>query len=246
MNIRTTLATAGTLLLVAGTAAADFKVVKEQHTDSFTVMGRETPAIDQQQTSWIGSDRTRVDSGDQTTIIRLDANKLFLVNHADKTFNVFELPVDIESFMPPGMAEQMKLMMSFEVTVTPSDETKQVGEWAARRYDVKMNSKMVNTAMTVWATEEIPIDQDAFHGMYEHLNSLNPGLAGVAKEMRKVDGFIVEQQSVSTMPMMGDASITRLEKTVSIEEMEPPPGTYEVPDGYTEKPFDFMASMQRQ
>lgn len=246
MGIRTALVVTGAVLAVAGSATADLKVVKAQHTDSFTVMGRETPAMDQEQTSWIGSDRTQVDSGDRTTIIRLDTNKLFLVNHDEKTFNVFDLPVDIEEFMPPGMAEQMKAMMTFDVTVTPSDETKTVGDWKVRRYDIEMTSQMVNTAMTVWATKDLEMDHEAFYNLYEHLNSLNPGLADLAKEMRKVDGFVIEQQTVSTMPMMGEASINRTETTVSAEDVEPPPGTYEVPDGYTEKPFDFMASMQRQ
>jgi len=246
MDIRRALAAAGAIFLMAGTAAADLKVVKAQHTDSFNVMGRETPASDTEQTSWIGADRTRVDNGDQTTIIRLDANKLYIVNHADKTYNVMELPIDLEKFMPPGMADQMKVMMQFETTVTPSDETKMVGEWKARRWDVQMTSKMVSTTMTMWATKDVKLDREAFYRMYEHLNSLNPGLADVAKEMRKIDGFVVEQQSTSKMPMMGDAAITRTEKTISIEELDPPAGTYDVPAGYTEKPFDFMASMQKQ
>ncbi len=234
------------LALVAGTSAADLKVVKIQETDGFTVMGRETPATQEEEVSWIGTDRTRRDSGDQTTIIRLDTNKLYLVHNASKTYNVLDLPIDLEQFMPPGMVEQMKAMMTFEVTITPGDETKQVGDWTARRYDVKLTSKMVNTTMTMWATTDVDFDKASFLKMYEHLNSLNPGLAAMATEMAKVEGFVVEQESTSTMPMMGDTTITRRERAVSVEQADPPPGTYEVPADYSEKPFDFMASMQRQ
>jgi hypothetical protein len=246
MSMRSVLIAVVAVVLAAGTATADLKVVKVQHTDGFTVMGRETPPTDEEQTTWIGADRTRMASGEQSTIIRLDTNKLYVVNHADKTYNALDLPIDIGAFMPQGMAEQMKAMMTFDITVTPSDETKKVGEWTARRYDVEMKSQMVNMTMTMWATTDVSFNQDAYHRMFEHLNSLNPGFADLAKEMRKVDGLVIEQQSTSTMPMMGNTSITRTEKTVSIEKLDPPAGTYDIPEGYTEKPFDFMARMQRQ
>lgn len=246
MDIRRVFAVSWVLVLAAASASADLKLVKLQHTGAFTVMGRETPATDEEQTSWIGSDRSRIDSGERTTIVRLDANKLYIVNHADKVFHTLELPVEIEKFMPAGMADQIKAMMTFEVTVTPSQESKTIGDWTARRYDIVMTSQMVTTKMTMWATKDVKFDHTSFHRLYEHLNSLNPGMAAVAAEMRKIDGLVVEQESSSSMPMMGDAKITRSERTLSATELEPPPGTYEVPAGYSEQPFDFMASMQRQ
>ncbi|MCU0234103.1 MAG: hypothetical protein MUE90_08775 [Thermoanaerobaculales bacterium] len=246
MDIRRVFAASCVLVLAAASASADLKLVKQQHTGAFTVMGRETPASDEEQTSWIGSDRSRIDSGERSTIVRLDANKLYIVNHADKTFHTLELPVEIEKFMPPGMADQIKAMMTFVVTVTPTEESKTIGDWTARRYDIVMTSQMVTTSMTMWATKDVAFDQKSFHRLYEHLNSLNPGMAAVAAEMRKIDGLVVEQESSSSMPMMGDAKITRSERTLSATELEPPPGTYEVPAGYSEQPFDFMASMQRQ
>jgi hypothetical protein len=45
--------------------------------------------------------------------------------------------------------------------------------------------------------------------------------------------------------MMGDISVNTSEKTSSIEKLDPPAGTYDPPAGYTEKPFDLMAQMQK-
>jgi hypothetical protein len=60
--------------------------------------------------------------------------------------------------------------------------------------------------------------------------------------MSKIEGLVVEQQGVMTM--MGN-EVGTSEKALSIENVEAPAGTYDPPAGYTEKPFDFMAQMQR-
>jgi hypothetical protein len=46
------------------------------------------------------------------------------------------------------------------------------------------------------------------------------------------------------MTMMGN-EVGASEKTISIEDLTAPAGTYEPPADYAEKPFDFMARMQR-
>jgi len=244
MRILKTIVVAAAFFLMAGTASADIKIVRIDHTDGFNAMGRTTPPVDQEQLTWIGADRMRSDKGDKSTIIRLDLKKLYVVDHDKKTYNTLDLPIDIKQFMPPGMAEQMMSMMTFEVTVTPTDETKMVGDWKTRRYDVAMTSQMATIQMTMWATKDAAFDQDAYYDMYAHLNSMSPGLENMVTEMRKIEGFVVEEEGVTTMNVMGNTTIKRSQKTESIEKIDPPAGTYEPPADYTEKPFDIMGAMQ--
>jgi hypothetical protein len=126
--------------------------------------------------------------------------------------------------------------------VTPTEEHKQIGEWNARRYDMEMTSQMFSMKTTMWATKVAGYDPVAFNSMYVYLNSLQPGMADAVKEMSKIDGLVVEQQGVMTM--MGN-EVGTSEKTVSIEDIEAPAGTYDPPAGYTETPFDFMEKMKR-
>ena len=206
MLVRKTLSVLFVLLISAGIAAADLKVIKQTHQDGFTIMGQTQPAED-------------------TT----------------KTYHVLDLPVDLSTLVPPEM-QPMLAMMQFEVTVTPTDEHKQVGEWDARRYDMSMTSQMFSMKSTMWVTKVAGYDPEAFNSMYVHLNSLQPGMADAVKEMGKIDGLVVEQQGLITM--MGN-EVGTSEKTISIDNMDAPAGTYDPPAGYTEKPFDFMARMQR-
>ncbi len=246
MKMHKTLLIAAAVVLLAGAASADIKIVKMDHTDGFNAMGRTTPPVDQERVTWIGKDRMRTDMSGTSTIIRLDKKKLYVVNHEEKTYNIMELPVDLTQFMPPGMAEQMIPMMTFDVTVTPTEETKMIGEWEARRFDVSMTSKMATIAMIMWVTKDVDFNQEAYYAMYKHLNSMSPGLEKMAAEMGKLDGLVIEEEGVTTMTIMGNTTIKKSQTTKSIENLAPPEGTYEPPADYTEKPFDFMKAMQGQ
>jgi hypothetical protein len=240
MLTRRIIAVSFMIVMTSGIAAADLKVVKQTHRDGFTMMGQTQPAEDTEQITWIGKDRMKMNQGDTATIVRLDTKKLYVVNHSTQTFHVLDLPIDLASLVPAEMKPMLD-MMKFEVTVSPIDEHKQVGEWDARRFDMTMSSAMFTMNSTLWVTAVSGYDPEAFQTMYVHLNSLQPGMADVVNEMRKINGLVVEQQGVMTM--MG-SEVGTSEKTISIENVDAPAGTYDPPVGYTEKPFDFMERMQ--
>ena len=133
------------VLISAGLAGADYKVVQQHHQDGFSMMGQNQPAKDEEHVTWIGDGKLRMDQGASSTIVELDPGKMYIISHDDKTYTSLDLPIDLGSLLPPGMGEQMMVMMKFDVTVTPSAETKKVGPWTAKRYDLKMTSSMMNT-----------------------------------------------------------------------------------------------------
>jgi hypothetical protein len=241
MPVRKTLAALAVILLASGFAIADTKVVKMTHVDEFSIMGQTQPADDKEQVTWIGTEKMHMNQGDTATIVRLDLKKLFVINHSTQTYHVLDLPVDLSSLVPPEM-QQMLTMMQFDVTVTPVDERKKIGDWDAQRFDMTMASQMFTMKSTMWVTKVAGFDPAAFKEMYVHLNSLQPGMAKASEEMGKINGIVVEQKGVMTM--MGN-EVGTSEKAISIEDLEAPAGTYDPPTGYTEKPFDFMAQMQR-
>ena len=234
------------VLLAAGFVSADIKVVKMTHRDGFSIMGQDQPAADQEEVTWIGADRLRSNQGDTSAIVRLDTKKLIIINHADQTFNAIDLPLDISKFLPPQMADQMLAMMTLDVTVTPTDERQKIGDWQARRYDMKMTSQMMTIDATLWATTAIDLDQETYRRMVAEILRLQPGAANMAEEMAKIEGLVVAQESMMSMTMVGDTKVSSSEKVTSVEEKDPPPGNYDPPEGYTEKPFDFMKMMQQQ
>jgi hypothetical protein len=227
--------------LVTGVAAADTKVVKSIHQDGLAVMGQSQPAKDEQHTLWIGDQRLLMDQGGASSLVRMDQQKMYLINHGSKTYMTIDLPVDMNKLLPPGMAEQMLQMLQFSAKVTPTDEVTAVGEWKARRYDLSLTSSMMQMKMQVWATEDVELDLEAFQAMQEQITMMQPGMAEVVAELRKIDGFQVKSEGVMTVM---NSEVRTTERTLSIEQVDAPAGTYDLPAGYAEEDFDFMKLQQ--
>ena len=236
----------GLIISAAAVARPDTKIVQTTHQDSFTVMGQTQPAKDEEQVLFIGADRMRLDSGTTTVLVRLDQKKMFLLDHEAKTASAVDLPIDLGAMLPPGMGEQMMQMMQFEVTVTPKDETRQIGQWQTTGYELSMASQMMSIQSTLWATTDLDIDFDAYYELYSQILTLQPGMKKMADELRQIKGLVIEQEGVASMAMMGETSFTTSQKTVSIDEITPPSDLYDVPSDYTSEPFDYMSFMQQR
>jgi hypothetical protein len=227
--------------LVAGIAAADTKIVQQHHTDAFTMMNKQQPAKDEQNTIWIGDGRLRSDQAKSSFIVRADLKKMYMVNNEAKEYYTIDLPLDMKKLMPPGMADQMAQMMKMDAKVTPTEETKKIGEWTARRFDVAISSAMMQMKMQVWASKDLKLDYGKFNTLFENIQLLSPGMDAMVQEMRKIDGYQVASET--TMTMMGN-NVKMTETTLSVEDGAAPAGTYDPPAGYAEKPFDFMKMQQ--
>lgn len=234
------------VLMTVGAASADFKVVLQHHQDGFSMMGQTQGPTDEEHVTWISAKKLRMDQGSTTTIVEMEAGKMFIVNNDDKTYTEVDLPVDLAALMPPGMAEQMMEMLKFDVTVTPSDETRKVGEWNAKRYDLKMTSAMMSLDSVIWASKDTPIDHADYFDLFSTVMSLQPGMESMLDQMRQIDGYVVTQEGSMSMQFMGDTTIGSSDVVKTIEELDAPEGTYAPPAGYTKEEFDYMSMMQNR
>lgn len=232
------------VLVAAGTAAADTKVVKNQHTDGYTVMGQNQPPQDIVVTTWIGENRLQTDQPGSSFIVRLDQQVMYVVDHGERTYSVVKLPIDIDTIVPPEMAAAMKQMMTFTAAVTPADETEQILGRTARRYDMTMNSQMMEMRSQVWATTEVPFDLTTFRRMGEEVLRMQPGMAGVLSELRKIEGFNLRQTTSVRMTMAGNVEVRSREEVTSISDAAPPAGAYEPPADYTRRELDWQSMMR--
>lgn len=227
---------------LAAAAGADTRLELKSHTDAYQMMGQAQPAQDRDVTLWIAPDRVLRVDGESAFLYRGDRDRLYLIDHGEESYSVLDLPVDIFSMLPAETRAQMEGFldqMAMSATVTPTDERKEIHGWSTRRYDVRMENEMgMRIDSTVWTTDEIDADLEAFRGLYAAMGSLQPGGASAVEELMKVPGVPV--LSETTVTGMGGSFDSR-EELVSAAEAEAPPGTYEVPEGYTETEFDPMA-----
>lgn len=231
------------VLSLAWPARADFKVVQKNHTDAMKMMGHEQPARDIVSTTWVGDNMLRMDEGDSSYIVRLDRKKLYLVDHSEKKVTEVDIPLDISKYLPPQMQQMVGQMMKMSATVTSTGETRKVGPWTARKYLIKISSPMMSTEQVAWASKDVGFDVSTYAAMATEIMKLQPGMEEVVKELSKVDGLVVLQESTTTV--MG-TSVKSRQEVVSVEKSGPPPGGYEPPSGYTREPFDPMKMMQQK
>jgi hypothetical protein len=211
------------LLLIAVPAAADSVLTIRSSIEGLK--------MDQPQNGevkiWIGGDKLRRDEAEVSYILRLDRSKLYVVDHGDKTYSELSLPADLEKITSPVAAQ-------LQVQVTATSETKKVGGWTARKYKVDLsNPEGLRLDTTIWASKDI-VFHEAYSRLAASLAALQPGAKEWVRKLEQIEGFPVLQES--TVDMAGSRFKTR-EELASVETKDAPEGTYEVPAGYTAKPF---------
>lgn len=222
-----------------GLVLADTKIVEKHHADAVEIMGQTQPARDQEVTIWIGTDKMRTDSGNSSVITRLDTQKLYIVDHTQKRVLTADLPIDFKALAGEmaAMIEPMLEKMAASATVTPTEERKQVGQWNARRYDVDVSSAMMNMAIEMWVSQEIPVDRDNAMKLAATLQQMQPGMKDLVKKMSQIEGYPVKQ--IFTVEVMG-ATQKQVQEVISAEEGDAPAGTYEPPADYPQSPLTFQ------
>jgi Domain of unknown function (DUF4412) len=209
------------LLLLAAPATADTLL---------TVRGSvEGLKMDQPPTGqihlWIAADKLRRDEGETSTIVRLDRGKVYLLNHGDKTYAEIAAP-DVQRPVPLTEA-------AIKVGVTPTGDTKKIGQWNARKYKVDIASPDgLHLDTTIWASKDVAAYQ-AYGKLAAVLAALQPGSAEWARQMQQIEGFPVLQESDVTM---GGSRFKTREELLTVETKDAPAGTYDPPAGYRALP----------
>jgi hypothetical protein len=232
------------LLAMASWASAEIYVKSKAHTDAISMMGQNRPAQDTFSEQWIGDDQFANITENLTTIIDLKKNIFYMINHKDKTYVETTLPLDMSKLLPPEMSA-MAGMMKASITVTPTGQSKTIGQWNCSEYDVTMTMMMMPVKMKVLATTDVPFDVSKYMlKMYGNVLKAQMQLDDNAvQEVMKVKGFWIA--SDTTMEMMGQKMHTTTE-VVEISKKGAPAGAYSVPAGYTKQDRLSMKQLQQK
>jgi hypothetical protein len=230
--------------MLAAFAGADIYIKSKTHTDAFAVMGQSQPAKDETTEQWLGDDKFATITPEMSFIVDLKKNMFYMVNHGNKSYVESQLPFDFTKMVDPQMAQMISQMMKMTVTVTPTDQTKTIGQWKCSGYDVAMNIMMMPMKMSVWASTDVPFDIDKFMKMYTNVLKAQFRLDDAAvQEMMKVKGYWIAMEM--NAEIMG-AKMHNTAEVVEITKKSPDASVYSVPAGYTKKDKLSMQDMQNR
>ncbi|NIM12886.1 MAG: DUF4412 domain-containing protein [Candidatus Aminicenantes bacterium] len=216
---------------------ADVYIKTKTHTDAFEMMGQKQPAKDQVSEQWLGDNKFAQIAEGQTMVLDLSKNVIYVIYHGSKSYVEAKLPLDMSKLLPEQMAGMME-MMKMTVAVKPTGESKKVGDWNCKGYDINMTmgGGMMSMNMKSWVTTDVPFDWKAFSDkMFPHVMKLSGSMGldeNALKEFKKVQGFQVAVEM--TMNMMGQ-EVKATSQVVEISKKAAPAGTYSVPAGYTKQ-----------
>ncbi len=227
-----------TLFLCPILAKADIFITRTKHSDEVVMMGQVQPAKDEQGIVWMTNDKMRDDLGDISTLVRFDLNKMYIINNKDKTYSEIDLPIDFEKILP-AEAMQYLQMMQVTATVTDSGETQKIKDWNCKKYLVEISVSIMGMTMPMtmemWTSKDLGIDFDLYKKFQNETLLLNPMFKSVIAEFQKIEGYPVLTKL--SMTMMG-AETKSQEELLSVEKKDPPPGIYDLPQGYTKAAFN--------
>lgn len=214
---------------------ADVYVKTKTHTDAFEMMGKKQPAKDQVTEQWLGDNKFAQIAESQTMVMDLKQNVIYVIYHGSKSYVEAKLPLDMSKLVPEQMAAMME-MMKMAVTVNPTDESKKIGDWNCKGYEITMSMQMMTMKMKSWVTKDVPFDWKAFsEKMLPHVMKLSGGMGldeSALNEFKKLEGFQVAMEM--SMNLMGQ-EIKSTSQVLEISKKSAPAGTYSVPQGYTKQ-----------
>ncbi len=228
------------LTVFAVQVQADMYLKQATHSDAFEMMGQKQPETNDTTIMWLTEDKSCYQTPKMTFLVRADKGVMYMINNEEKSY--VEMPVDLMGMLVDAAeaddseaGEQVKAMAesvmgSMKVTVTPTDETKEIGDWDSKKYDVEMSMMMMKGTQEIWATEDIDVDPVLFQASMNAAMGQMPGFEGVLEEMKKIEGIPVE--STLEMAVMGQTMKTTT-KVLEAGEKDAPAGTYDLPTGYT-------------
>jgi len=219
-------------------ANADHIIKGKKHTDAFNMMGRSEPEKDEDTTTWLGKDKMRQDVGEVTTLIRLDKNKMYMINHSEKSYSEMDLPFDLEKMLPPE-AKQMMDAMDISSSITDTGETQTINNWKCKKYLVEISVSMMGMGMPIkmdmWTSKDLGVNLNEFKELYTKTLAANPMFKDIIQDFEKIDGYPVVTEF--SMDMMGAQQKYR-EEVISVEKTGVPAGTYDLAEGYTKTTYN--------
>lgn len=202
------------LLLCCGLSAA--------HADTFISLneGTEfqgsagTAGASERQTRqiWVRADRmTTVDTNGRT-IGRLDRGESYLLNNAKDSC----LQTSLKQYASDALTGAASVFQ-------PTGETRQVGPWTAVGYKARLRlDGGTNYTVSIWVSDEVTTGLDDY-------------LAYTRGSVTPANAWAVESLSLGGYPVRQEihiGSTVYWMEITSVEQKEPPPHIYDVPDGY--------------
>jgi hypothetical protein len=243
------------ILVLSLVLGADVYMKNVERVKAFEMMGKKQKEQVEIKEQWLAENKFAQSGKEISLIIDEDKEKLYLIIHRPKIY--YEIPTTITKeqilkLAPPKVAEAIKSIKITDAKVNLTGETKKIANWNCTLTEFEMVimipalNMIPKFKMKLWTTKDLPSYYSKFTKVMDEfypkyiLGMLNieENSKKEMEKMEKVEGFQIAAEI--TVNLFG-SEINIESQCLEVEEKPAPPGTYAVPDGYTQKTIPGLA-----
>jgi len=200
--------------------------------------GETVPASVDTMHHWLDGKNARTDGDKNTTYLyHGETGLIYTINHDSRTYNEIEQGAFkklLEKHMGPDAGEAAERMMSmFQIksSVTPTEETKKIGNYDCTKYVFELTIASP-VKHTIWATKDLAVDMELYSIANNAMQALLPGFDGMITELNKIGGVPVESSFEANFQGILTSGSSRL---LNYEEVDLGKDKFAIPEGYAKE-----------
>jgi hypothetical protein len=228
------------VFLAAATARADPHLTLKRES------GSEDVTFSGQVAVWMLKDRVRHEiEGQVDLILRLDEQKLYLIDSRERSYTVIELRREGDGWaFKPKLNPYPRNLPGRTARIEPSGQTRQIGPWKAQQQRVTLSQNLEDPKVQTdkfdwWVAPDLQLEDGALRVLLRLLGTLSPNGDGWVATLL-ASGYPVRWDRVDHRSgSYGEYRWERFarEELLSVEDTQAPDHLYEPPSDY--KPVDF-------
>ncbi|MFC2174200.1 hypothetical protein ACFLU6_16520 [Acidobacteriota bacterium] len=219
---------------------ADILIKTNTHTAAFEMMGQSSPAKDEETMFWIAKSKFATITPELHMMADLEKKVAYFIYPKSKTYVETQLPLDMSQLLPEQMVQMMSAI-KIAAEVKPSGETKKIGEWDCKGYDVLLSvTGMMPMKMNIkaWASTDVPFDWETYTNemlpVFMKAATANmPFGDEIISEFQKIKGFQIASETTTNIMGVDMKVSTKVLEITKVKSA--PKGTFDVPEGFTKQ-----------
>ena len=218
------------LIVTSSFIYSDVYIKREVHTDSYYEDGFMHPAVDRVIETWIGNKKMAYISNSRIIIVDLNKNLMFFINKNEKTYLEIPLPFELAKVVTKQIAPDLQFL-AFSGTVETTKESKTIGRWRCRRYNINGSGPYVRE-IKAWVYPNPPFDMDTYNKMNINVLKLHNYDSNFIKEMQKIKGIEI---GLDEIVYFRGSTRKRTNRILEISKKTPKTIPYSIPAGYEKR-----------
>jgi hypothetical protein len=221
---------------------ADMFIKQKQHTDGYTIAGNTVEETSDVVNVWIGEKGLRSDGQGQSILVRSDTKNVYIIDHTQKEYTIVpfsQFDAISDAISTSGLPDFVTNMIKLTATVTPTTETKKIGNYNCKKYIQTIKNAAMSSETELWVTKDIKVNVEIYKKYLTSMLAATPAmiqlLGDISKEIAKIDGVYVLSNTVTTS--MGN-EIKSSAEVLEVKEGSAPAGTFELPAKYKEVTYE--------